>query len=89
MTNIMSAIKNELDLRLCCVQLIDCHYCSDPGTFNYNLCESIIKSIIIDNCQNILILISSYILTSCISIDENDNKLYLHLIKKKKNYIYF
>lgn len=29
----MSAIKNELDLRLCCVQLIDCHYCSDPGMF--------------------------------------------------------
>lgn len=33
MKNIMSAIKNELDLRLCCVQLIDCHYCSDPGMF--------------------------------------------------------
>jgi len=31
----MSAIKNELDLRLCCVQLIDCHYCSDPGMFLY------------------------------------------------------
>lgn len=31
MKNIMSAIQNELDLRLCCVQLIDCHYCSDPG----------------------------------------------------------
>jgi len=30
----MSAIKkNELDLRLCCVQLIDCHYCSDPGKY--------------------------------------------------------
>jgi len=29
----MSAIKNELDLRLCCVQLIDCHYCSDPGIY--------------------------------------------------------
>jgi len=35
MKNIMSAIKNELDLRLCCVQLIDCHYCSDPGMFIY------------------------------------------------------
>ncbi|XP_008181382.1 GPN-loop GTPase 2 [Acyrthosiphon pisum] len=33
MKNIMSAIKNELDLRLCCVQLIDCHYCSDPGKY--------------------------------------------------------
>lgn len=33
MKNIMSAIQNELDLRLCCVQLIDCHYCSDPGIF--------------------------------------------------------
>lgn len=31
MKNVMSAIKNALDLRLCCVQLIDCHYCSDPG----------------------------------------------------------
>lgn len=33
MKNIMSAIKNELDLRLCCVQLVDCHYCSDPGIY--------------------------------------------------------
>lgn len=38
MRNIMSAIKNELDMRLCCVQLVDCHYCSDPGTnFSYHL----------------------------------------------------
>jgi len=29
----MCAIKNELDLRLCCVQLTDCHYCSDPGIY--------------------------------------------------------
>ncbi|XP_050540605.1 GPN-loop GTPase 2 [Daktulosphaira vitifoliae] len=33
MKNIMLAIKNELDLRLCCVQLIDGHYCSDPGKY--------------------------------------------------------
>lgn len=36
MKNIMSAIQNELDLRLCCVQLIDCHYCCDPGIFYLN-----------------------------------------------------
>lgn len=38
----MGAIKNELDLRLCCVQLIDGHYCSDPGIhliFLYVICE--------------------------------------------------
>ncbi|VVC33392.1 GPN-loop GTPase,P-loop containing nucleoside triphosphate hydrolase [Cinara cedri] len=33
MKNIMSAIQNELDLRLCCVQLIDSHYCSDPSKY--------------------------------------------------------
>lgn len=33
MRNIMCAIKNELDLHLCCVQLIDCHYCTDPGKY--------------------------------------------------------
>lgn len=31
MRNVMTAIQNELGMRLCCVQLIDCHYCSDPG----------------------------------------------------------
>ncbi|KAI5724304.1 hypothetical protein M8J77_000975 [Diaphorina citri] len=33
MKNVLSVIQNKLDLRLCCVNLIDSHYCSDPGKY--------------------------------------------------------
>ncbi|KAI5695936.1 hypothetical protein M8J76_005943 [Diaphorina citri] len=33
MKNVLSIIQNKLDLRLCCVNLIDSHYCSDPGKY--------------------------------------------------------
>ncbi len=32
MKNILSRLS-QLDLRLCCVHLIDSHYCSDPAKF--------------------------------------------------------
>uniref|UniRef100_A0A8D8UUI9 GPN-loop GTPase 2 n=1 Tax=Cacopsylla melanoneura TaxID=428564 RepID=A0A8D8UUI9_9HEMI len=33
MKNILSILQNKLDMRLCCVNLIDSHYCSDPGKY--------------------------------------------------------
>lgn len=33
MKNVLSVVRDKLDIRLCCLNLIDSHYCSDPGKY--------------------------------------------------------